>query len=905
MKELHREGAGTLRERGRRPSLPRRVPLQELVVGILAVAVLVAPFATGSASAAGMPFCSVPGQFTPHPIDWYSIKVPSFPSGTGLMTDYAVEPLVPERLYVSNGEVVMRSQDSGCHWTVAYTAPTNHQILEIEVSAPGTLYLPLQEEGATPRPHVVVSHDAGSTWTTKDGPLLGTLVGSIRDFDASLGNPNAAAVLIDVEHSEPGVVTIENDQTVLTTSTGGDVWELADPLSANNVGGSVGGVVTVNSDQPRLDSIKVNPVRPNEVWLYGEAGAYLLTGGNRQAAGIGSVAQLDVTLDGAVVFAYRQGSPVGHVSFDGGQTFETFPSGFVVSSVAGSRAPLAVLSTGGKVFYQIAVPGQPPLVFPLSPLDGRYISDVQVALKNGTQIPFIYGRTETTIEVKNDFIPDDPADPGEVTAHLHAHELMTGENGLRPESVRVTMRPGQSSTLPFRLQLPAASTPLDVYFMIDISGSMGGTINGVRSAMQDIVDRLSDKKIDVQFGVGAFRAYGDPPAYDRLRDIGPAGDELADALNSLNASGGGAETQMAALLQSVTGKGDHVIPPNLNMNFRPGSLRVAIEATDELISQGGAHPSYETVIDALLDHDVKMVGLAIQDPPLLGEPDYENPDGPAGGLSKVAEGSKALAPPGGVDCDGDADAEISEGKPIVCQIAPSRADDAGLMADAIVNVLAAIRDVQDLTVTAVTGDSTVQAPSEIVESINPSVFPGVDLKEPSAHRFDLTVRCPHVGRDTTYPIDLSVTQRGAALGQSALTVVCKPVVKRESPPIIAPFVPLAAIAAPAPRPPDPVPEPNPNPQPNPQQNPQAQAGFAAQEQQQPQVAVAHNEVIAPDAAEQPATDEFMMSAHNESRVPPLAFVFATAGLTAAYAYSVLTRTRTRTAHARNRRARRG
>lgn len=905
MSYSNREGAGTLRTRGRRPSLPRRVPLQELVVGVLAAGVLLAPFATGSASAAGMPFCSVPGQFIPHPVDWYSIKVPHFPSGTGLMTDYAVEPLVPERLYVSNGEVVMRSQDSGCHWVLAYTAPANHQILEIEVSAPGTIYLPLQEEGATPRPHVVVSRDAGETWAPKDGALLGALVGSLRDFDASLGNPDAAAILIDVEHSEPGVVTIENDQTVLTTSTGGDVWEPADPLRANNLGATVGGVGTVNSDRPRLDSIKVNPVRPNEVWLYGEAGAYLLTGGNRESAGIGSVAQLDISLDGNFVFAYRQGSPVGHISFDGGQTFEQFSSGFVVTSVAGSRGPLAAVAAGGRVFYQQIFPGTPPFVFEVSPLDQRYISDVQVALKNGTQIPFIYGRTETTIEVKSDFIPDDPVDTGQVGIELDRPPELTGDNGLRPESRKVSLRPGQSTTLPYRLQLPAASTPLDVYFMIDISGSMGGTINGVRSAMQDIVDRLRDMKIDVRFGVGAFRAYGDPPAYDRLRDIGPAGDELADALNSLNASGGGAETQMAALLQSVTGAGDHAIPPNLNMNFRDGSLRVAIEATDELISQGGEHPAYQEVVDALLEHDVKMVGLAIQDPPLLGEPDYETPNGPAEGLSIVAEGSKTLAPSGGVDCDGDSDAEIPEGRPIVCQIAPSRADDAGLMTDAIVNVLAAIQDIQDLSVNALTGDSTVRAPSEIVESINPSVFPAVDLKEPSAHQFDLTVRCPQVGRDTTFPIDLSVTQRGIALGQSELTVVCKPIVKREGPPIAAPFVPLAAIAAPVPRPPDPIPEPNPNPQPNPQHNPQAQAGFAAQEQQQPQVAVAHNEVIVPEAAEQPATDEYMMSAHDESRVPPLAFVFATAGITAVYAYSVLTRTRTRTAHARNRRTRRG
>ena len=84
---------------------------RKIVVLLFSVAVLVGPFATGSQAIDNkVPPCSVPGQITPHiPPEilrdlpaafvatiphWYSIKVPTFPSGSQGITDYAVEPLV-------------------------------------------------------------------------------------------------------------------------------------------------------------------------------------------------------------------------------------------------------------------------------------------------------------------------------------------------------------------------------------------------------------------------------------------------------------------------------------------------------------------------------------------------------------------------------------------------------------------------------------------------------------------------------------------------------------------------------------------------------------------------------------------------------------------------------------------
>lgn len=912
---------------------------RKLVVLVVTTAVLVGPFATGGhALDRKVPPCSIPGQIEPHiPPEllkelaedfspeaaealphWYTVKDPTFPVGPQIVTDYAVEPLVTERMYVTNGTVVMRSSDSGCHWSQAYALPAggqgmtaaNSRILEIEVAAPGNVYLPVQQNTPSSQPHVVVSRDGGVSWASADGPLLASITGRLLDFDASLGNGAAAVMLVDVQAAEPGAVSIQSGQIVLATDSAGAAWE---PRHFNEAGigvsTPVGGVTVVGGEPHQY--IAMNPVRPNEVWLYGPGGLYLSAGPTGPtAANVGPTSLLDISLDGDTVIAYGPDPAEANISFDGGQTFDDFNSLLPVDSVdmAYGAPALSAVGAQGGVFFQQIGPGQKrPVLRDVSPVDGRAVRDITIGMTGGGELPTIFARSPGAIEVL--YQPELPEAVLEVTKlkDLVPREYVPSANYLEPHSKEIWMRPGDTRTVDYLLNVPPESTPLDVYFMIDISSSMDNAINGVRSAMQDIVDRLYNLDINVHFGVGSFRAYDDPPAYERNRDIGPVDGELTDALNGLRSAGGGTETQMAALLQSVTGAGDYNIPEGLNMHFRTRSLRVAIEVTDEPISQGGQHPSYDTVIAGLLEHDVKMVGLAVQDPGLLGDHNYENPGGgPASGLQRVATGSGAVAPADGVDCDGDQSPEIQPGGPIVCMIAPSRSSEAGLMADAIVSVLRAIQDIQDLEVrVSPSGVTTTDSP--LVESIAPQGFLGVDMKQPVVQTFSVTVRCPRVTTKNRYPLDVSVGGDRGALARASLQVTCVPRPVEPEPILPLPlFVPVAVVPPPPPRPPDPIPEPNPNPNPNPQQNPQAQAGFAAQEQRQPQLAVAHQVPPVEDAAaEGVRIDDFRMTAHDEqSRIPPVGFIFTAGGITALYAYAALVRGNPRLAHARNRRARR-
>jgi hypothetical protein len=713
-------------------------------------------------------------------------------------------------------------------------------------------------------------------------------------------------MLLDLDISEPGAAGISSGQMVLRTTTAGQTWDAPGlPEGDIDIVTPVASLGLITG--PRMDQLAINPSRPNEIWLFGEEGIFFLNEAGRTRVTNAPTRVLDLSLDGQALVTYGT-SPEGKVSLDNGESFMEFATGRTVQSADSIFTTYLEVATGaeGHVLYQYLIPGRSkPLIIDTSPIDGRPITDVQLAFPEATSRPSVLGRTTTTIEVL--YEPEGaPIDVDIPQIDLELPSEVSKPNRLIPSYERLVMGIGEQKTIPYRLNLPAATTPLDVYFLIDISGSMQGAIDGIKTGMQEIIDRLTEQRIDVQFGVGSFRSYTDPPAYDRVRQIGPFGSDLAAALNSLRARGGGAETQMAALLQSVTGDGDQVIPKGLQMEFREGSLRVAIEVTDEPISKGGNHPTSQEVTDALLEADVKQVGLAIQPAPLLGDHDYDRPGEPASDLMVVAEGSRAVVPAGEtVDCDGDATPELDEGDPIVCMIDPSRATESALMADAIVNVLNAIEDVRSLGVVATpTTDTTMDSP--VIDSIEPAVLPEIDLKEPNHLEFEVTARCPHVTRRTTFPVRVAVQRSSTALGEGTLEVTCVPPPSPPEPAVVfAAFVPIAAVPPPPPRPPDPIPEPNPNPQPNPQQNPQAQAGFAAQEQQQPQVALAGQESGAHQPAKEGAsTDEYMYS-RRESRIPPVGFIFTAAAISSVYGYVLVSRTRTRTAHVQNRRSRRG
>jgi hypothetical protein len=118
----------------------------------------------------------------------------------------------------------------------------------------------------------------------------------------------------------------------------------------------------------------------------------------------------------------------------------------------------------------------------------------------------------------------------------------------------------RTQELTFRPQIKKA----DVVFVVDTTGSMGGSIRGIQDSLKSIATKLAAKIPDTAFGVGDHRdmpvsPYGDGGDWpfklrQRITTV------IADAQNGVNllSAGGGSdisESQIEGLYQSATGNG--------------------------------------------------------------------------------------------------------------------------------------------------------------------------------------------------------------------------------------------------------------------------------------------------------------------------------------------------------------
>lgn len=560
----------------------------------------------------------------------------------------------------------------------------------------------------------------------------------------------------------------------------------------------------------------------------------------------------------------------------------------------------------------------------LSPTDHRPILDLHLTDGAGSEL---WGRSETTIERKvfsgpnhrsfdlckdaeeaGLLVPGCPSTQNDFEVPC-VDTKPPGEPALQPPDVDVTLMPGESKTVDFDFDLPTEGQPLDVFFLIDVSGSMQDAIDGTARAMNEIVTTLTNRGHNVNFGIGEYRSYDMPPAYRRVLDITDNCGAVEEALESLIASGGGEETQLEALYQVAMGESragvNVLVPPDQNANFRGDATRIIIHTTDEAISEGPPNPTYEEVQDALLSVQAKQVGIAIEDgftstgSPLEGKPP------PSEGLTRIARDSEALAPEEGVDCNGDGDVDIAAGEPVVCKISPLRVRYAAAMAPAIINMLESQIDVPKVCWDMPVDSEVVEDGPEDGECVG-------DIGDPTQMGFELTLSCPELHSRKRFTFDVGVTVDGKIKEESPVSVLCKvPSTPDPKDPIPEPFLalPIVPFIPPPPAVPEipPVPNPNPNPQPNPQSQAQAQAqgAMAHQEQQQPQLAYVYAQHQHAAAAAQESAGgkeaEYAMSSYSKDSdgVPPEAiFMIGAMTMSAAFGCLTLAREKVRVQHVR-------
>lgn len=781
--------------------------------------------------------------------DWRTINAPAFTSGGADLVAYAVHPRLPSMILVTNGEQVLVSQNFGCDWKTYFeigllpslvtpVSTANSRITHIDIpehpSAGDSVYLVIEERvGPAVRPHVIISKGQdGRFRTTIDG--LPPLTGGVYGLHVAPSDPSVVYL-----HVRKDPASLEDD--IYASEDAGNTWRKR------------------NTNSPASQDMAVDPLNANDLWSWGADGLWHSVDGGRSRSFLNMVGTPTPLVDvfhepgsPARVMAYEAETQTFSVTYDGGATWSRIngPPGFARSLAHGNESEDVVMAQHDRVDRFKA----PSYWVELEP--GYEQPDLAEMSADRSSSPAIYGLTPRSIEVYTglnnevelpEFVDIDPREILDNTA-------------LKPATTSMKLKAGASKKVDYLFDLPANPKPLDVFFLVDTSDSMDGSISGLRLGMQQIIDDLAASKLDVQFGVGEIKDYpipgfGDPTQGDfpyRLnRAIGPPDSSLGNALEELEASGGGRadypESQLTGLYQSATGEGEPgcVVPPEeerppcvpqgQGAQFREGALKIIINITDARFHDEATHPSppFSQTADRLHVLGIRQIGLAVYG---AQGPEVAYPD-----LAEMAERTEAVAPPGGVDCNADGSVDIPEGDPLVCQIGDVGADGSLNLAPAIIASVRAIAE--DVSVEIVTSDK-----KKSVVDVNPAIYPSVDITEQNSLGFDLTFTCPRSLAGTTHNLTLAANVSGVPAASATAKVVCKKIPaavllkrkEKKEPPAPVPVLPVfppAAIVIPiiAPAGPPPVPETISSTQ----SAAQAQGAVAKQEQKQLQFAMAY------------------------------------------------------------------
>jgi hypothetical protein len=844
---------------------------------------------------------------------WGRIGLPHFGVGEQRVHSYSVDAWNKRRLFVSNGFEIFRSMDGGCSWEKVYELPSepsqqsdlsqlDSRIRQVVIpegtTADDFVYFvvdqlrPPEEVTSGMRTRVFRSDNNGDDWIAADGALPDALPphGAPEQLLPTPAFPKVLYLLLE----SPDV------QYMATSHDGGETWQTRGPkcvapvlperldTPATTVE-DVPGPGCIDPDENSADppapsdftGMAVDPFQPNDLWLFGPRGLERsLNSGTTPhkvedvTEPIGAVDVFRVAGQDSRVLAAAAGSPNLYVSQDGGETWETETApGFVESIAKGRQAQEYALATDRGVYLSLY-----GMQFPVGPPDRRITQIKSARATGGRNDMCLYGSSGTHLEVACALLPPpQPPDPPREVPPLHPSDVHgDGAAVFDPENYETTLDRGESEVVPYTLRINKSPTPLDVYFLIDISGSMQNTIDGVSRGLQDIINELGENNINTEFGLGVFRAYENPPAYARRVQIQPPGEELARVLGNLIASSGGEETQLEALYQSATGEGRdwagnlldvgqlraHV-DKDQEARFREEALKVIVIATDEAFPIAPPRPSFDDVIGALNGNDIEQVGLAMQEP------------GTGGSAEDAELPNTTPRAAGRVDCDGDGVPELFRDDPLVCEIDPDKAYKARLMSGAIVQLLEEMQRIGDVQV------NVVEAPPGVVPNMESRLFTGIDFTDPTELEFDVMFTCPAGTEEDRFEVKFNAVALNMVLAETTATVRCTSesappelppppppdeIIDPGEPDIPAAFFPFPAFVPPIVRPPEVSPNPGPQSQTQTQAQNQAQMqnAMAKQKQEQVQLALAYSQSLKAEVAAERAGDDLNMSKYRST-----------------------------------------
>jgi len=755
-------------------------------------------------------------------------------------------------LLVTDGRLVMRSIDAGCTWEESFRVegadPTGGQLpTVVKLLYPergDTAYMALDGVAKAVGSRLLRSDEHGKPGTWNESTGL-PAVGGIRELEAGIDEPEIVYVALGsvdaVGGADPAGASgqiyssVDAGRTFVMASAGKQVRKFAvDPVDGKNLFWTTRAGNVMRSTDFGVTALEITPPpdQSGDTHIWADIATY------RRSTLAESLVVSAIPAEGAdvnrVAASLNKGGQWAEIPFDG-----LGPSGglMVVNGIAdlystgGSTDP----SFRGPAFLKLENVAERWLEFEpfglVSLQDPAYVNfPLDIAPKHRAIVARrdVPGDPADAPDELLRFVPEPPpADAGlvprtkcDLKKNQTFDRASRGAPSFAPERLELQLTPGVPSSAPLKAKVPGDPIPIDAYFLIDHSESMDPAIEALSCSIVGLAKSLPKAGIDVQMGLGAYNDI-ETYTYRRLVDIGPPSGAIVDALNSLFTLRGAQEPLRSALFQTATGAGldagarnpDNMssgarikreVAPGQQANFRGGDvLRTAIVIADEPYETGTeGEPAKEQVFKALKDKQIKTLGLRVN--PYQNE--QTNPSDPDHApnrqlalqqqLDEFATQSGALAPKGGVDCDGGGRADVPEGGPIVCTV-----DEGGIsqkLDDAIIALLRAL------------------APPKPAEyAIRPKETSGlsVSLANGEAGRLDehreqqiedtATVSCTAEQGGRRYPLTFEVLIGSRVVGTLEGSATCGEIVPAVVPP---PPVRTKKPAEPRSDPPRPAPE---------------------------------------------------------------------------------------------------
>ena len=771
------------------------------------------------------------------------------PEGLSKITAHAVGGESGKLMLVTDGNTVMRSTDRGCTWKTVYTVETpsvedtpvdgllpevSRMLIPTESSR---VVLVLEGVARAVGAKVLVSDEAGAEGTYKEATGVPD-AGQFREVVAPPDNPEVIYLVTTLNDQAgqvdpagvtgPLYVSVDGGKTFAAASTtGGQIERLAvEPDTGGRYlwAARSSGVIQSSQDYGATwETAQIQPTGEEPSVMEGQVPTEPVKWLDVAVFRFATTAHVVVALGAP----NRQADVLRAVaSYDKGKTWEDFP----VDGL-GPAGGLFFGSSDTQLYSAVptdntAYRGPGLVQFSLEELrwvgiddfnlgslkDPRFVREPQPAqpLYNS-----IWLRRDKPDPEAPDLLARFEPPPAELGAGRFtgradcggkpATKPKTGKVEFKPGELNLKLEPGQPSSIPLIADVPADPTPSDIFFLVDHSDSMDPAIEGLFCSVERLIRDLPERGLDAYFGLGAYNGI-DSYTYRRLVNVLPpeeAGPAVSEQLKKLFSTAGVDEPLRSALYQTATGEGFNKRPkgrpvePGQQADWRPPekkSPRYALVITDEPYeddTQG--EPEYQAVVDALKKKNIHVIGLRVQ--PFGSEQVSSTDHSPARQLillqqlSNLARDTGALAPKGGVDCDGGGTPDVQTGEPIVCTISEQgikREFD-----DTLVSVLTSLAAEDLQNVKLVPRDTGVKTEMQGGEAT-------VNLRRASRIEGTAVLSCTEEQAGRRFPVTFDVVTGDRVLGTLEGGAQCG-----ESPAVVPPVPPgksKPAAKQPAPKP---------------------------------------------------------------------------------------------------------